>query len=127
MQVDIFLLIAAAAALAIGIVVGYLIRQMVAQKRRSSIEARIKTFLEDSKTEAKEILFSAKEKASKLLDEAKQEEKERTGQIRRLEERLLEREASVDRRVQDFEKRDHELEDRIVRVKQVKVEMEAAR
>lgn len=127
MQVDIFLLIAAAAALAIGIGVGYLIRQMVAQKRRSSIEARIKTFLEDSKTEAKEILFEAKDKASKLLDEAKREEKDRTGQIRRMEERLIERETAVDRRVQDFEKRDHELEDRIGRVKQVKVEMEAAR
>ena len=127
MQVDIFLLIAAAVALAIGIGVGYLIRQMVAQKRKSSIEGKIKKYLEDSKAEAKELLFDTKEKAAKIVDEAKQEEKDRLSQARRLEERLSERETSVDRRVQDFEKRDRELEDRIVRVKQVKAEMEAAR
>jgi len=114
-------------ALGAGTGLGYLIRQMVAQKRKSSIEAKLKKFVEDAKAEAKEVLFDAKEKASKTIEEAKTEEKERTSQIRRLEERMLERENSFDRRVQDFDKRNKELEERIERVKLAKTEIETAR
>ncbi|MDP3778857.1 MAG: ribonuclease Y [bacterium] len=120
-------IIIAVSALGAGIGLGYLIRQMVAQKRKSSIEAKLKKFIEDAKTEAKEVLFDAKEKASKTIEEAKTEEKERTSQIRRLEERMLERENSFDRRVQDFDKRNKELEERIERLKQAKTEIETAR
>ncbi|MEK7074269.1 MAG: ribonuclease Y [Patescibacteria group bacterium] len=114
-------------ALALGIGLGYYIRQLVAQKRKSSIEARLKKLIEDSKIEAKETLLNAKEKAASMVEEAKTEEKERHGQIRRLEERVLEREATIDKRVSDHEKRTKELEDRIERVKSAKTEIEAAR
>lgn len=110
-----------------GAVLGYFIRQVVAQKRKSSIEARLKKLLEDSKAEAKEILLEAKEKASKVAEEAKQEERERTREVRRLEERLMERESGVDKRITEFDKRERELEERINRVKAVKVEIEKAR
>lgn len=113
--------------LSAGIGLGYYIRQLVAQKRKSSIEARLKKLIEDSKAEAKEILLDAKEKAAKTAEETKIEEKERHSQMRRLEERVLEREAAVDRRIQDHEKRTKELEERIERVKSAKTEIEAAR
>src|SRR3989338_3413452 len=105
-----------------GIGIGYYTRQLIMQQRKSSIEARLKKLVEDSRAEAKEVLLDAKEKASKITDEAKSEEKERVGQIRKLEERLLERESLVDKRVQQFEKKEKDLEDRIERVKAVKVE-----
>lgn len=113
--------------LAVGIGLGYLIRQLIAQQRKSSIEAKLKKLIEDSRTEAKETLLDAKEKASKILDEAKSEEKDRLSQLRRLEERLLERESSVDKRVGDFDRKERELEERIDKVKAVKVEIEEAR
>ena len=115
------------ALLGAGIGLGYYIRQLVAQKRKSSIEARLKKLIEDSKVEAKEILFDAKEKAAKTAEETKIEEKERHSQMRRLEERVLEREAAIDKRVFDHEKRTKELEERIERVKSAKTEIEAAR
>lgn len=114
-------------ALGIGIGLGYWIRQMVAQQRKSSIEARLRKLIEDTKIEAKETLLDAKEKASKIVEEAKVEEKDRLSQARRLEERMLERETAIDKRAQDFEKRTKELEDRIERVRFAKTEIEAAR
>ena len=95
--------------LAVGVGLGYYIRQLLMQSRKSSIEARLKKLVEDSKTEAKEVMLDAKEKAAKILDEAKGEEKDRLVQVRKLEERLLEREGSVDRRVQQFEKKEKDL------------------
>ncbi len=115
---------AASLGVAGGIIVGYLLRQLIAIQKKSTIEAKVKKLVEDSRTEAKELLLDAKEKASKVIDDAKAEEKERLTQVRRLEERVSEREQSVDRRVKDFEKKDKELEDKIERVKAIKVEVE---
>lgn len=110
-----------------GIVLGYFIRQAVASRRKSSIEAKLKKLIEESKIEAKEILLEAKEKAAKILEEAKVEEKERVLQLRRLEERLTEREARADRRLQDLEKKDLDLQDKIEKVKVIKEELSLSR
>ncbi|MBI3442817.1 MAG: ribonuclease Y [Candidatus Sungbacteria bacterium] len=110
-----------------GIGLGYLIRQLVAQQRKSSIEAKLRRLIEDSRAEAKETLLDAKEKAAKVLDEAKQEERERLTQVRRLDERLIERETGIDRRASEFDKREKEVEERIERVKAVKAEVEQVR
>lgn len=127
MEISSFFIGAGLVLCAVGVAIGYVARQIVAQQRKSSIEARLRKLLEDSKTEAKEILLEAKEKAAKVLDEAKHEEKDRFQQLRRLEERLIEREAGVDRRVQEFERRERELAERIEKVKAVKADIEATR
>jgi len=126
-SINIISIVIGVVALGAGIGLGYYIRQVVAQKRKSSIEARLKKLIEDSKIEAKEMLLDAKEKAAKTIEEAKVEEKERHGQMRRLEERVLERETAIDKRVSEHEKRAKELEDRIERVRQAKTEIEQAR
>lgn len=110
-----------------GIGAGYLLRQLVAQRRKSSIEAKLKKLVEDSKAESKEILLDAKEKASKILDEAKHEEKDRLSQLRKLEERVIERETSLDKRRADYEQKEKDLEDKIERLKGIKVEIEDAK
>ena len=118
-------IIAGVGVLGLGIGLGYFIRQLIAQQRKSSIESRLKKLIEDSKAEAKETLFEAKEKASKILEEAKREEKERVAQLHRLEERVIEREASIDRRMQDISDKDKELGEKIEKVKAIKAEIEA--
>lgn len=124
---DITLLAGGMLLLGVGIGLGYFIRQLIAQQRKSSIESKLKKLIEDSRSEAKETLFEAKEKAAKILDEAKHEEKERLGQLRRLEERLMEREAGIDRRISEFEKKEKELEERIEKVKAIKSDLEETR
>ncbi len=111
----------------VGIGLGYLVRQLVAQQRKSSIEAKLRKLIEDSRAQAKEVLLDAKEKAAQTLDEAKQEERERMNQVRRLEERLIEREAVIDRRASEHDRREKEMEERIERIHAVKAEVEQAR
>ena len=113
--------------LSAGIGLGYLIRQLIAQRRKSSIEAKLKKLIEDSRREAKETLLDAKEKAAKILDEAKPEEKERTREVRRMEDRLMEREGGIDRRADALGHKEKETEERIERVKTLKAEYETAR
>src|SRR3989338_1043837 len=119
------LLIAAAGALLVGAGIGYFIRQLVAAQRASSIETRLKKLVEDARTEAKETLLTAKEKSAKVLEEAKNEERDRLKEIRRLEERMLEREGSIDRRIEDARKKEQETEHRIEKVRVLKTEWEA--
>ncbi len=111
----------------VGLGVGYIVRQVLAQQRKFSIEAKLKKLIEDSKVEAKELLLEAKEKAAKVLDEAKQDEKDRLGQLRRLEERLIERETDIDKRFKEFANREKELVEKIERVKAIKAELEVSK
>ena len=112
------------AILVLGILTGYLIRQLVVVVRRSSIEAKLRKLVEDAKREAKELTLNAKEEVAPIVDNAKKEEKEQLSQVRRLEERLLERETAFDRRTSEFEKRERDLETRIEKVKTIKTELE---
>lgn len=113
-------------ALGIGIALGYLARQFIAQNQKNSIEARLKNLIEESKARAKELLFEAKEKAAKFSDEAKAEERERIQQVRRLEERLIQRESILDRRAAQAERSEKELQERIEKVRAFKSELDQA-
>ena len=122
-----FIVIGIAVALAVGAGIGYLIRQFVAKNRASSIEARLKKLVEDARSEAKETLLAAKEKAAAIMEDAKNEERDRLKEIRRLEERLIERESAIDQRGEETRKKEREAEERIERVKTLKTEWEQAR
>ncbi|MFY9463122.1 MAG: ribonuclease Y [Candidatus Sungiibacteriota bacterium] len=122
-----FIAIGAALLFVVGTGIGYFIRQFVAKNRASSIEARLRKLGEDTRIEAKEILLTAKEKSAKVLEDAKNEERERTGAIRRQEERLIEREGAIDQRGEEARKKEREAEDRIEKVKILKTEWEATK
>lgn len=111
----------------LGIGLGYVIRQFIASSRKSSIEAKLKKLIEDSRAEAKETLLGAKEKASSILDEAKAEEKEKIVRLRRLEERLIEREENLDKRTGELAERNKEISERIEKIKTLKGEVEETR
>lgn len=119
-----YIIIAVIAAFFVGIGAGYVIRQLIARRRKSSIEAKLKKLIEDSKVEAKELLIEAKEKSVKILEEAKEEEKRRLAQVHRFEERLAEREATFDKRQDALATREKELEEKIEKVKKIKGDVE---
>jgi ribonuclease Y len=123
---DIIYLIIGAAFVAGG-AVGYLIRQIIALQRKSSVETRIKKLVDDARTEAKESLLAAKEKAAKLIEESQREDKERMLQLRRLEERLIERETAFDKRFTDVERKEKEFGAKVERLKAINAEVEEKR
>ncbi|MBI2010837.1 MAG: ribonuclease Y [Candidatus Colwellbacteria bacterium] len=81
--------------LALGLIVGYFARFLFASKRGQSLENKLKAELEKARNEAKELVLEAKNKAVALLEEVKQEEKERKSSLERLEERLFKREEEL--------------------------------
>ncbi|MBI3046142.1 MAG: ribonuclease Y [Candidatus Harrisonbacteria bacterium] len=90
------------AVLVLGLAAGYFIRQTVAKRQVDSAEQKIKNWLEESKSQAKEVVLDAKERAAKLLEEVKGEEKSRKLQLDKLEERLIKKEEQLEKQLADF-------------------------
>lgn len=90
-------------ALALGGLIGYLVRQQLAARNANSVEQQIKERLVKSEDEARGLVLDAKAKAANFFDEVKKEERERKGQIDRLEERLIKKEEALEKEVRDLE------------------------
>ena len=81
-----------------GTIFGYVVRQIIGEYRRNSIELKIKQLLVDARAEAQKTLEAAKQKAETVLEEVKREEKDRLTTLRKLEERTAQKEESLERR-----------------------------
>src|SRR3990167_7302464 len=87
----------------LGTAVGYFLRQQVASKVRGNQAAKLEEESQKAKTQAQEIILEAKNKAASLIDEARQEEKERKSSITKLEERLIEKEGALGAKEKEIE------------------------
>ncbi len=113
-----------ALALAAGLTVGYLLRQLLAQRSANSIEAKIKQNLEEAKTQARESLLEAKDKAVKILEDAKSQERERLAILARQEERLSSQIKRAEQKENEVENSKKELDHQISLTKTIKLESE---
>lgn len=104
--------------LVIGGVVGYVIRQSLASKKVSGAEARAEKILEDAKNNEKEMLIEAKAKAMEIVESAKQSEADFRAQIVRFEERIDRKEKELDQKSNNLEQKANDLEKRIDQIKQ---------
>jgi len=112
--------------LSLGLVIGYYVRQSLAQKRANSIESKLKERLQEVKEKSRQLLEEAKEKASQVLEEAEAERKKQKEQLDRLEERLLRREELLDKRHLELEKKGKDLEEAVEKIKLLKQEVDEA-
>ncbi|MBU6141874.1 ribonuclease Y [Patescibacteria group bacterium] len=112
-------------ALLAGIAAGYVVRQVVAAKQADSVEQKIKNWTEDAESKSKEIILDAKERAAKLLEEVKGEEKTRKAQIDKLEDRVLKREEMLEKQSADVAARSASLEEEGKRVNAMRAESDA--
>lgn len=110
-------------ALVIGGGAGYLARKAIARKRKDAIEAKTQNLIVNAKAKEKEILFSAKDKAIRIIDEAKKEERQRQGEINRLQKRLEQRESLFDKKLLDIESKKQDILEKVERVNKVKEEV----
>ena len=86
----------------VGIVGGYVARKYWAARELGGVEEQIKKNLADAETRAKEIVLEAKEKAAAVSAEAKNEEKDRRKEIDAIEARVLQREESLDKKLNEL-------------------------
>jgi len=85
----------------------------------------------DGKTKAEKEVASAQKKASEILLKAKDEalamDNERRKEAKKIEERLLERQGSIDRKLDDLDKRSERLRTQEVEVEELKGEIRELR
>ena len=100
-------------ALALGLLVGYIIRKTVGEKAIGSAEQKAKNLILDaenkSETIKKEITIEAKEEAHKLRSEAEREVRERRSEVQRAERRLIQKEETIDRKLDNIEKKEESI------------------
>ncbi len=111
--------------LLVGVAVGYVLRKLIAQQQKNSVELEIQKDLLKSKTDSQNVILEAKTKASEILEEAKREEKKQLAEIHKLEERFLHREEGHDKKVTEFELEKKDLKEKVERVRAVQEALKA--
>jgi len=112
--------------IALGAVVGYFVRKQVAQARSNSIEAIAEKRLTEVKNKEQELLLSAKEKAIKIIDNANNEELTRRTEIKKLQERVEQRENMFDKKLMEFEDRKTKLQQKVEEIQAIKDKIDKA-
>ena len=118
MQVELWILIvAAAAALAVGAFIGFLVRKSIGEKKIGSAEAEAKRILDDcaknAEAKKKEILLEGKEEVLRLRNETERELKERRGEVSRQERRLNQKEENLDKKTEALERKNEQLDEKL--------------
>jgi len=109
--------------LIVGSILGYYTRQTIAKKQAGTIESKLNKMIGQAKDEAKETLIKAKEKANKVLDDIKHQERERQTQLTRMEERLLQKEQNLEQKDSQLEKDYSNLKTKAQDVKKIKEDL----
>ena len=100
------------AAVAIGGVIGYLLRRHLVEVRTKAAQEQSQQIIAEAKTRAREITLAARDEAMRLRDEVEAELKRRRAELRRTEERLQNRLEAIERRFEQIENREKRLNQR---------------
>ena len=104
-------------ALAIGILVGFLIRKKIGEAKIGSAEAEAKRILEegskDAEAKKKEALLEAKEETLRLRNETERELKERRAEVTRQERRISQKEENLDKKTESLERKNEQLDEKL--------------
>lgn len=82
----------------LGVLAGYFARRYLVAKQAASVEGKIKKSLVEAEGRSRDIVLEAESKAAGLLAEAKKLERERQLQLSSLENRLLNREETLEKK-----------------------------
>ena len=103
--------------LALGVLIGYLLRKKTAEAAISSAEEHAKKIVEEAavaaEAKSKEMLVEAKEDILKAKTEAERENKERRQEVIRLENRAIAKEEALDRKRENYVRREEQLSQKI--------------
>ena len=110
-------IIVGVASLAIGALIGFLIRKKIGEAKIGSAEAEAKRILEEGAKNAdakkKEAILEAKEETLRLRNEAEREMKERRSEISRQERRLTQKEENLDKKTEALERKNEQLDEKL--------------
>ena len=103
--------------IAVGIVVGILVRKSLAEKKLGVAEERAKKIEADAmiqaEAETSKMILAAQKEINQMRTESEREIKERRGEITRSERRLTQKEESLDKKTEQLEKKNEQLDKKI--------------
>ena len=105
---------------------GFVLRIFVANRSKNSLERTIQAELESARSEAKEAVLEAKNKAASIIDEAQKEERDRKQELRRVEERLIKKEDLLEADRRAVEVQEKHVKDEEARIATLEVEAKGA-
>ena len=117
----------AIAALAIGSGVGFVAKGASAKKTIGEAEDKAKKKLADDEARKKEMVLEAKQEAMKIAEEAKREEAKRREELGLTEKRVIQREESLDKKLDELDKRGEALRSQEDDIEKFKVELKKIR
>ncbi len=107
----------------VGSVLGYYARRSIAKRQAKTVEAKVDKLVGEAKKEASDIIFKAKEKAIKALDELKREEQRRRDEYSKTRRRLEQREESLDQKENGFKAEEENLKLKAEQIRKIKEEI----
>jgi ribonuclease Y len=107
----------------VGLAAGYFIRQSIASTKIGSAEAHAERLLEEAKNKEKELLLEAKTKSLEIIDQAKKQEADFRAQLVRFEERVDRKEKDLDVKYGQIEKQREDLDKKGQQVKEIQEEI----
>ena len=110
---ELFLIIGLASGALVGLIAGFIIRKITAERKLGSAEAQARHILEDAIKNAerakKESIIAAKEEIFNMKKEADFDVKERRKEVSRLERRIQQKEESLDAKMEAIERKENTL------------------
>jgi ribonuclease Y len=123
-------IIVAIVAIAAGVLLGFVLRKNFGEKQLDNARESAGRIVADAEKQVetlrKEALLEAKDEVFRLRAEAETEAKERRKEITGIENRLLQREESIERRAESLDKREHQLSSTVGQVEKRAADLEAA-
>ncbi|HSW79586.1 MAG TPA: ribonuclease Y [Candidatus Saccharimonadales bacterium] len=89
----------------VGLGVGFGANKVITRKQVGTAEEQAKKELDKAKREASKIVNDARDEAAKLAENARKEEKQHRAESKELENRLVQREESLDKKLDQLDKR----------------------
>ncbi|MFH1225692.1 MAG: ribonuclease Y [bacterium] len=108
----------------IAAIIGYFLRKTVVGHRIGSLEARASRLISDAKNQQKEILLQARDKAIKIIDAAKHEEENRRNDLVYQQKRLEKRETLFDQKLLELQEKQQKIYDKAKEVDKIKEEIQ---
>jgi ribonucrease Y len=103
-----------------GFFIGYWIRKQSTSSKIKLAEENAEKILSEVKNKQNEILLKAQEKALKIIEEAKEEEKKRHQELNNLQSRLEKRETVFSQKLLELQDKQQKLYDKINKVEEAK-------
>ncbi|MEK7166908.1 MAG: ribonuclease Y [Patescibacteria group bacterium] len=107
----------------LGLIAGYFLRKIIKARQINSAEIKAENLITVAKTKQKEILFQAKDRAIKIIEEAQTEEEERRKEMDHSQKRLEKRESLFDQKLLGLEDKHQKLQEKETHLEKIKLEI----